>query len=152
MSFFVFPFFVFHMNKTLIKKSIKSKLQEQVNFNICKGKTYIYACVKNIKFPSQNEFIQVDCKNLHPITSHIYNINTNTISVYCVSLELIGSVDFVLRFKLNNSAMPYINLPVPNNLIYSNLNLEAKNKYNVLKNKYKGKGLYKINFLQLIKL
>lgn len=139
--------------KTPIKNIlIKKKLFKQVNIGIQSGKTYIYACVKNNKTIEKNGFLQLDCKNLNPITSHIFNINTNTISVYCEELKFIGSINFVLKFKVNNSNYNYINIPIPNNLIYSCLNLDGKNKYNVIKNKYKGKGLYNINFLQLIKI
>lgn len=132
-------------NDLILKKLIKNS-----KLSLKKGRTYIYACVKDNMSECFNEFHQIDCKNLHPITSHIYNLNNNSVSVYCKEFKFIGYVDFVLKFKIYNSCMNYINIPIPNNLIYSCLNLDGKNKYNSIKEKYKKKGLYKINFLQLI--
>jgi len=134
-----------------MKIELNNKIIEQSKLNLNKGKTYIYACVKNNQ-SNLNDFIKLDCKNLHPITHHIYDMSTNSINVYGTELKLLGYVNFVLRFKINNTSMNYVNLPIPNNLIYSLLNLDGKNKYKQIKEKYKGKGLYKINFLQLIKL
>lgn len=132
-------------NNLIIKKLFKN-----TKISLRKGRTYIYACIKDNISPNSNEFHEIDCKHLHPITSHIYNLSNNSISVYCKELKFIGVIEFILKFKISNSSMNYINIPIPNNLIYSCLNLDGKNKYNTVKQKYKGKNLYKINFLQLI--
>ena len=155
--FYVFDFYYFYifdlkMKITSTKSILHNKILNQIKLNTFSGKTYIYACVKNKNTTQSNDFLQLNCKNLQPITSHIFDISTNTISVYGVEIKLLGSVNFVLKMKINNSSMNSINLPIPNNLIYSLLNLDGKNKYNEIKEKYKEKGLYKINFLQLIKL
>jgi hypothetical protein len=130
---------------------IKQKLTNNLNIKFYKGKTVIYIYCVN-KLHESNNFTKINCQNLTPITSHVYEISNNTINLWNHDFELIGNIDFVMKYKFKNCSMSYQVMPVPNNLIYSHLNLKSKNKYNMFKKKYNKKGIYKIEFFQLINI
>lgn len=136
-------------------KNLKLKVEKNLKLKISKGKTFIYVyCVReeNISSSSNNNFVKINCSNLTPITSHVYELSNNTINLFAYDFELLGSVNFTLMYKFKNCSMSYEYMPIPNNLIYSHLNLKSKNKYNIFMNKFKLKGLFKIEFLQLVKI
>ena len=131
------------------KELIKNKIANNLHVKFFKGKTVVYVyCVNKIE-SINNNFVKINCQNLNPITSHVYELSTNNINLFCQDLELLGNIDFVMMYKFKNCSMSYKSMPLPNNLIYSCLNLKSKNKYNMFKEKYNKKGIYKIEFLQL---
>lgn len=134
------------------KQIITQKLISNLNIKFYKGKTVIYIYCVNKLHEDSNNFTKINCQNLTPITSHVYEISNNTINLLNHDFELIGNIDFVMKYKFKNCSMSYQAMPVPNNLIYSHLNLKSKNKYNMFKSKYNKKGIYKIEFFQLINI
>jgi hypothetical protein len=134
------------------KQLIKQKLTNNLNIKFSKGKTVIYIYCINKLDESNNTFTKINCHNLTPITSHVYEISNNTINLFNYDFELIGNIDFVMNYKFNNCSMSYKPISIPNNLIYSHLNLKSKNKYNMFKKKYNKKGIYKVEFFQLINI
>lgn len=134
------------------KQFLKQKLIKNLKVNFSKGNTVIYIYCVNKLHEDNNTFVKINCQNLTPIISHVYEISTNTINLFSQDFELIGNIDFVMKYKFNSCSMPYQIMPIPNNLIYSHLNLKSKNKYNMFKRKYNKKGIYKIEFLQLINI
>ena len=113
------------------------------------GETLVYGYVLDKK-NKKNIFTSINCQSFISLQPVIYDNATNSISVYCCEFFFLGKIKFTIKGKFRNCLLSEFYIPIPNNIIYKNLNKRFQNTYKGMKKKYKNKKDYVIKLLQLV--
>lgn len=133
-------------------QEIINEIKDNFFIKVKKGKTLIYGYVLDKKNASNNNFVSINCQSFVSLQPYIYENSNNNISVYCCECFFLGKIGFIIKAKVKNCSLNDFYVPIPNNMIYKNLNKKFQNTYKCMKKKYGNSKNYIIKFFQLMEV
>jgi hypothetical protein len=135
-----------------LKKEIIDTVKKSFALKVQKGKTFIYCYAFDKTNKNKNNFFSINCQTLTSLQPSIYDNLTNSVSVYCCECIFLGKIEFVIKGKIKDSSLKEFLIPIPNKIVYKNLNKKFYNTYNCMKKKYSDRKKYTIKLFQLVEI
>lgn len=126
-------------NINKIKKNLNVIVNDEITLI-----TLAAICKDNQK----NLICEIPCFKGMPINGYIYNTSNDSYCVSCYDYIDIGSVPLSISLKVDNSPW-FVKMPIPEDIIFSNIKLAQKRKIKQFKEKYSGDEFY-FNYFQII--